>query len=741
MTIERMFRHGTAAILLACAVFMSPLLRAAEGQWSVNLRDADIRTFIDQVSAMTGKTFVIDQRVKGKITVIAPEAMNSATVYQVFLSVLSVNGFAAVPTGRVIKIVPDGNAKQDSIPLDTSPKPSGDEMITRVISVTNSSAAELVPVLRPLVPQGGHMAAVTGANVLVVTDHAENVARLEQVIARIDGADAEELEVIQLKSAWVGDVVDVLGSFSSGSGEAGKPASRAGGNTLSAGRVKIVADERTNRLILRGDTQARARLKKIIDTVDVPAEATSGSVHVLRLRHADAKKTAEILKGMVDGGGSSSSASAGKDAGATALLNPASGKIAIQADESLNALVVRADPTVMQQIRALVAQLDVRRAQILIEAAIVEVGGTTGRELGVQMASGSEDSGIIGVNFSGVGRSLNDIAGSLLSPTTSRGLTDGITLAGGKRNSNGDVSFGGVVQALASNANVNLLSTPSILTLDNQEAKIIVGENVPFITGSSSSSGEGTSNPFTTIKREDVGIQLKVTPTLIDENNVKLVINQEVSSVKPSQDGVQSSDIITSKRSIATTVLAGNRQTVVLGGLIEDRVTETVKKVPLLGDIPVLGILFRSKGVSRGKQNLMVFLRPTVLSDNDSTGEISRQKYGGVRSLSFEINSRGDISRVQAEEVLPTQLGDLFTGLNGPEDKTNTPAEREDAVAPSAQPATATEAPAVVAPADAAATPASAAPAQGPSPMPEPGSAESVAPVSEGGPAAMQSVQ
>jgi general secretion pathway protein D len=752
MTIEGVFRNKVAVLVTVVALLATPFAQAADGQWSINLRDADIRTFVDQVSVMTGKTFVVDQRVKGKITVIAPESMNSASVYQVFLSVLSVNGFAAVPTGRVIKIVPDGNAKQDSIPLDTSARPSGDEMITRVISINNSSAAELVPVLRPLVPQGGHMAAVPGANVLVVTDHAENVSRLEQVIARIDGADAEELEVVQLKSAWVGDVVDVLSSFSSGGGDAGKAAAaRAGGGTaISAGRVKIVVDERTNRLILRGDTAARARLRKIIDTVDVPAEATSGSVHVVRLRHADAKKTAEILKGMVDGGGSSSSSSANKDGGATALLNPASGKIAIQADESLNALVVRADPTVMQQIRAVVAQLDVRRAQILIEAAIVEVGGTTGRDLGVQMASGNEDSGIIGVNFSGIGRSMNDIVASALSPTTSRGLADGVTLAGGKRDSNGDVSFGGVIQALASNANVNLLSTPSVMTLDNQEAKIIVGENVPFITGSSSSTGDGTSNPFTTIKREDVGIQLKVTPTLIDEENVKLVINQEVSSVKPSEDSIQSSDIITSKRSISTTVLAGNRQTIVLGGLIEDRVTETVKKVPLLGDIPVLGILFRAKSVSRGKQNLMVFLRPTVLADNKSAVELSQQKYSGVRALSFDINARGDIARVQAEEMLPTALGDLFSGLNGKAQQKGgktpdaEPADAADAAGTGGStagsteqaPAASTPAPDEVAPMAPSATETGVPAAAG-----APDTAEKDASVPEGGPAATQSVQ
>ncbi|MFP5439939.1 MAG: type II secretion system secretin GspD [Gammaproteobacteria bacterium] len=661
VNIQRILGRALAALLLAMAC-LAPAT-AADGEWSINLRDADIRAFIDQVSAMTGKTFVVDQRVKGKITVIAPQPMSSATVYQVFLSVLSVNGFAAVPTGRVVKIVPDGNAKQDSIPLDTSEKPSGDAMITRVIAINNSSAAELVPVLRPMVPQSGHLAAVPGANVLVVTDHGENIARLEQVLARIDGADAEELEVVQLQHAWVGDVLDMLGTFVSGDGAKGAAASaRQGGNSLSAGRVRIVADERTNRLILRGDAAARERIRTLVKTLDVQAEANTGSVQVIRLRHAEAKKTAELLKGMIDGGGSTAS-SAGKDAGgAAALLNAVGGKVAIQADESLNALVIRAEPSIMQQIKAVVSQLDVRRAQILIEAAIVEVGGSTGKDLGVQWASGDPDSGLVGTNFSTAGRSLNDIAATIISPATSSGLAEGVTVAGGKRASNGDIQFAGVLQALASNANVNLLSTPSVLTLDNQEASIVVGENVPFITGSSTATGSGVANPFTTIKREDVGIQLKVTPTMIDDENVKLVINQEVSSVKPSEKGVQSSDIITSKRSIATTVLAGNRQTVVLGGLIEDRVSETVKKVPLLGDIPVIGILFRAKSVSRGKQNLMVFLRPSIVRDSQSAGELSAAKYNGVRALAFEIDSRGDIARLQEGEALPERMDGLFSG-------------------------------------------------------------------------------
>lgn len=712
MKIQGILRRLLALSVLLLA-FATPL-NAADGQWSINLRDADIRAFIDQVSTMTGKTFVVDQRIKGKITVIAPEPMSSATVYQVFLSVLNVNGFAAVPTGRVIKIVPDGSAKQDSIPLDTSERPSGDEMITRVIAISNSSAAELVPVLRPMVPQSGHLAAVTGANVLVVTDHAENIARLEQVIARIDGADNDELEVVQLTHAWVGDVLDMMTSFAA-SGEGGKTAAGRPGNSnaISAGRVRIVADERTNRLILRGDPKARERLRKLIDTVDVPAEANTGSVQVIRLRHANAKKTADLLKGMVDGGGSSGAASGGKDGGTAALLNPVGGKISIQADESLNALVIRAEPSVMQQVRAVVAQLDVRRAQILIEAAIIEVGGTTGKDLGVQWASGDPDTGLVGTNFTGAGRSLNEIGAAIVNPLSAAGLAEGATFIGGKRGSNGDIQFAGVLQALSSNANVNLLSTPSVLTLDNTEASIIVGENVPFITGSSTSSGNGTSNPFTTIKREDVGIQLKVTPTMIDDENVKLVISQEVSSVKPTQESIQSSDIITSKRSISTTVLAGNRQTVVLGGLIEDRVTETVKKVPLLGDIPVLGILFRAKSVKRGKQNLMVFLRPTIVRDGESAGALSAAKYRGVRALAIELDSRGDVSRVQEYEALPEQMEGLFSGRGGPGSKADKSAPVP--AAPAATPAPASDGkvavpsvvtpPVAVAPADAAAAP------------------------------------
>lgn len=670
MNITRSARNGLLALLLAIIPCVMPSLvsaQAADGQWSINLRDADVRAFIDQVSVMTGKTFVVDQRVKGKITVIAPEPMDSHTVYQVFLAVLSVNGFAAVPSGNLVKIVPDANAKQDSIPLDLSLRPSGEDLITRVIALEGASATELVPVLRPLLPQSGHMAAVAGANVLVVTDRAENIGRLEDVIASIDGGNAQELEVVQLTHAWVGDVIDMLDTFSAQTGgDAGKGAVGRRAGAVNAGRVRIVADERTNRLLMRGEQNARARLLSLIRSIDVPAEANTGSVQVIRLRHAEAKKTAEILKAMIDGSSSGSSTASGGASAASALVNAAGGKVSIQADESLNALVVRAEPAAMQQIKAVVSQLDVRRAQILIEAAIVEVGGSAGKALGVQWASGDPDSGVIGSNFSGAGRSLNEIAAAIINPVAAAGLAEGITLAGGERNANGDIQFAGVLQALASSANVNLLSTPSVLTLDNKQATIIVGENVPFITGTATNTSGGVSNPFTTIQRQDVGIQLKVTPTLIDDGNVKLVIEQEVSSVKPKEDAIQSSDLITSKRSISTTVLAGTGQTVVLGGLIEDRVSETVKKVPLFGDIPVIGILFRAKNVSRGKQNLMVFLRPTLVRDADHAGELTRARYNGVRSLAYEVDSRGDIARIQERQPLPEDPAEMFRGRNAP---------------------------------------------------------------------------
>ena len=619
--------------------------------WTVNIRNADIQAFIGQVADMTGKNFVVDPRVRARdVTVISRQPLTSEEVYELFLSVLQVHGYAAVEAGEIIKIVPNTTAKQGNLPL-TQSDVSGEALITRVITVDNSPVEELVPVLRPLVPQYGHLAAVGSANALIISDHADNIRRMEAIIAHLDGSEAEEVEIIPLQHAWVGDVIKLLETLTPQQG--GQQQGRR--QQVREGRLSLVADERTNRLIVKGDSVARRRAVDLISELDV-RPSQSGGVQVIRLSHSNAEDMAELLKNFAD---------VATENGAEG--SPPGTRVSIQADPSMNALVLRAEPALMQELQSIIRQLDVRRAQILIEAAIVEVGGDLGLQLGVQFAAGNERSGVGGTNFSNVGLSINDIVGSILSgqPTSGAQLNDGVTIGGGQRDSSGNFRWGGFLQALASSSNVNLLSTPSVLTLDNQEASIVVGQNVPFVTGQSTSTGAGLDNPFQTIQRQDVGITLTVTPSLAGEGTVRLELEQEASAVQAAADGINAVDLITSTRSIKTTVLADDGETIVLGGLIQDDVRRTVRKVPLLGDIPVLGVLFRSTSDTREKRNLIVFLRPTILADNERLLELTRQRYLGITALQFRVNRRGDLERV-VPQPLPTEVERLFDGRNAP---------------------------------------------------------------------------
>ncbi|MDF1780920.1 MAG: type II secretion system secretin GspD [Alcanivoracaceae bacterium] len=627
---------------------------SADGKtWTVNIRNADIQAFIAQVAEMTGKNFVIDPRVRSRdVTVISKQSLNSEEVYQLFLSVLQVHGYAAVPAGDVIKIVNNTVAKQSNLPLVQSRNINGEELITRVIPIKNSPVDELVPVLRPLVPQYGHLAAVSSANALIISDHADNIRRIEAIISHLDNAENQEVHIIQLENAWVGDLVKLLENLTPEKG---------GRRKEQPSSVTLVADERTNRLIIRGDQNAVGRLRSLVVELDIPQNQTGG-VQVVRLAHADSKSMAELLKTFTD------SASEGKPGEKS---TPTNSKVSIQADESLNALVIRAEPAQMTEIKSVINQLDIRRAQILIEAAIVEVTGDKGKALGFQYAAGNENDGVVGVNFSNVGVSVNQILGSIIGGSAAGAqLGDGITVGGGEVDSNGDLKWGVIMQALASTTNANLLSTPSILTLDNQEASIIVGENVPFVTGQSTSTGAGVSNPFTTIQREDVGLTLKVTPHLAGSDSIRLELEQETSSVKDSTSSstTQPVDIVTTKRKIQTTVLADDGETIVLGGLIRDDIREVQRKVPLLGDIPLLGVFFRSTTKARSKQNLMVFLRPTILADNERLVKMTRKNYLGITALQFEVTKNGDLERV-VKKPLPAKVENLFRGRDPiPED-------------------------------------------------------------------------
>ena len=627
-----MFKRLLSLTLVTLTLSLSTPLSAEDQNWQVNLKDADISAFIGQIADITGKSFVIDPRVKGKVTVISTDSMNDEAVYELFLSVLQVHGYAAVPAGDVIMVVQQNSVKQQGADLEAKIKKQSREMLTKVLTIKNTPALDLVPILRPLVAKYGHLAGVKSANALIISDHAANIARIEQIIDRLDKSGSEELEVIQLKEAWVGNVVTMLQNLDPDKVAQGK----SGGG---AGSIRVVADERSNRLIVKGEKTARERIRQLIEELDKPSYF-SGSAKVIRLQYADAKKLAELLKNLMS---DSDSAGTGKDA------KKVKGKASIHADEELNALVVRAEPSLLKEIDDVIHELDVRRAQVLIESAIVEVSGNVTDGLGFQWLTGQTDRPVAGTNFSTTGNSLNQIATA--ATAGSGALATGLTL-GAFSEKNGEIEFGAIIQAIESESNTNLLSTPSIMTLDNQEAEIIVGQNVPFITGQTSSSTN--TNPFTTITREDVGVTLKVKPHIHEGSSLRLEVEASAESVAPTSVQGQA-DLITNKRSLKTMILAADGETIVLGGLISDDITEAEDKVPLLGDIPLIGWLFKSKRTEHIKRNLMIFLRPTIVLDKQKAVDLTHDKYNGI--WSFELSE--DIGETDTN----TRIDNMFKGV------------------------------------------------------------------------------
>lgn len=646
-----------------CLVWVSPLFAQTI---TLNLKDADINALISTVAEVTGKNFIVDPRVKGKVTVISSRAMDANEVYQVFLSILNVHGFAAVPSGEVIKIVPDVTAKQDRIPTVSDEKPGrGDEMVTRVIQVDNVAAAQLVPILRPLVPQQGHLAAYPATNVLIISDRAENVSRLVDIIRRIDSPSEAEVEIIRLEHASAAEVVRILTAV--GRAEAGP------GKTPGTTSITLVADERTNSVLLGGDRAERLRLRAIIAHLDTPLER-GGNTKVIYLKYAKATELVQVLQGV----GQSQEEGQPKPPTATAGQK----QLDIQADEATNALVITAPPALMMSLESVIRQLDIRRSQVLIDAIIAEVGERKARELGVQWvvnSRNSEGSPIGGTNFTNIGTTLTSIINGVFSESLPA-LSGGLSLGGGSITDDGQLNWAVIVQALAADTDVNILSTPSLMTLDNEEAEIVVGQNVPFVTGSFTQTGTGGSSvdPFQTIQREDVGITLKVKPQINEGNAVVLEIEQETSSISQS---AAASDIITDKRSIKTNVLVEDGHVVVLGGLIEDRVTETEQKVPLLGDLPVLGALFRATGTNHDKQNLMVFIRPAILRDTGVSDSYSSRKYNMLRARQYDLHGPG-VPLIPGAEIprLPPfeQLLELPPPFEAPSDASSGDAAQSD---------------------------------------------------------------
>ncbi|GEM_PF-45796 len=620
---------------------------AAEGDdgsaFTLNLNNVDIHSLIGTVSKRTGTNFVVDPRVKARVTVVSAKSMNAGELYQVFLSVLQVHGYAAVPTGDVVKIVPEVSAKQGPV-ADYTRNDVGDELVTHVVPVENVPAAQLVPILRPLVPQQGHLAAYAATNALIITDRAANIARLIAIIRRIDRPDNEEIEFVRLEHASAAEVVRILNSLQS--------AGKGGGEAPVQASARLAADERTNSVLISGERAARLRLRGLIAHLDTPLES-DGNTRVVYLRYAAAPEMLEVLKGVSEGQAKVDAAGAGGAAAGGGGGSTARDKIDIQADEQTNALIITAPPGEMRSIMSVIQQLDIRRAQVLVEAIIAEISEDNTRQLGVSFAADAR--GTAGpLGFSNLGGAASELASASVNPAA---VGPGLSLALGDFNGAG-IDFGFLVRAIASNANNNILSTPSLVTMDNQEAEIIVGQNVPFVTGQTASANN--DNPFQTIERQDVGLSLKVKPQINEGDTIKMEIEQEVSNVATTAQA-NTADIVTNKRSIKTTVLVEDGQTLVLGGLIDDTLRDSEEKVPLLGDIPVLGHLFRYRGTTKVKQNLMIFMHPVILRDERTADEQSKKKYNFLRDRQLQAGEEGVGLLDDATPVLP-EFEVLFNG-------------------------------------------------------------------------------
>ncbi len=648
---------SSLVLAITVSVTLSPSVYAEESA-QINLRDVEIPTLIETVSRITGKSFIIDPRVKGRVTVITSSDIDKNELYETFLSILQVHGFSAVPSGagsNLIKVVPSNQAKQQPVPVigvkeEQSKKKStrnSDELITRVIRVEHVPAAMLVPILRPLVPSTGQLQAYGPSNTILISDRAANIERLIKVIKRMDRADDEELEVIPLKYASAKDLAATIQKLQQSSVK-GAPT-----------KNKISADDRTNSLLISGDKSSRQQVRKIIAKLDT-SQPLQEKTKVIYLKYAKAVDLAKVLTGF-------SAVQKTTKATTKGAAGTQKADIDIQADEASNSLIITAEPDVQRNLAKVISRLDVRRAQVMVEAVIAEVSANLSKTLSVNLGLSSTE-GIVGASgtVAGVSALLNiftadadNVASGLGGNGGRLGLVDNV----------GSNKFGLLIDALSGDGATNVLSTPTVLALDNEEASIVIGEEVPFVTGSYTSTGDTTnpSNPFQTIERKDIGITLKIKPQINDGSSVRLDIEQEVSSISASSTGAD--DRITNKRSIATSVMVEDDQVLVLGGLMRDRFTDSVSKVPLLGDVPVLGKLFRSTTTEKTKTNLMVFIHPMIMRDVLSGDHYTRQKYNKLKKAQSLSNvTRRGILKDKATEF-PADLRHNLAQKLTPEQK------------------------------------------------------------------------
>ena len=718
-----------AALWFALAACAIPPAAAAEGTVTLNFVNADIEAVIRAVAEMTGRNFVVDPKVKGTINIISAKPVPVGLVYPTLLSALRLQGFAAIEDGAIVKIVPEADAKQQGgTVLSGGVGPGGDRLVTEVVPLRFESAAQLVNVLRPLITPNNTITAYPATNALVITDYASNLKRIERIIATLDQPPSGEPTVVPVRHASALDLVAMLNKLVI----EGAPADQ-------QQRVTMVADPRSNSIIIRSDNSGRAaRVRQLIEQLDTPGRA-GGNIYIIYLKHAEATRIATTLRALLSGGGESGVPGAGMtqpaatpgQTGGGALAQTvatvasvatgvgfSAGGVAIQADPTNNALIIQAPEPVYNNLRSIIDRLDIRRAQVYIEALVVEVSANRAAEFGIQWQalSGIGRSGVQGfggTNF-GVRGSGNNIIDAAINPgTLGQGLNIGIL--------NGVVTIPGLgeilnlaflARALETDADANILATPALLTLDNEEARIIVGQNVPFITGQYAQTGSSTSvTPFQTVERRDVGLTLRVKPQITEGGGVRLVVYQEVSRV---DSQTNPAGIITNKRALESLVTVDDGQIVVLGGLISEEYVGSTDKVPLAGDIPFIGGLFRYDNRQRVKTNLMVFIRPTVVRGGRGAETLTQERYDYLLGEQQRVTPEArvfwnDTTRPQMQLPAGPSTAPLIAPLPRP-----VPVVPRQPGGPDAPPATGSETPAPLAPAPSAAPGSPASPAAAP---------------------------
>jgi len=638
-------RKMVAAMML-CAVAQMPLLplsHAAEkagGEAVLNFVGADIESVIKAVGHYTNMTFIVDPRVKGTISLVSEKPVTKAQAFSLLSSTLRLQGFTIVIGDGFAKVVPESDAKLQSGPIQSGGI-RGDQIATQIFRLNYESAPNLVTVLRPLISPNNTINANPGNNSLVITDYADNLKRLGKIIAALDAPANGDLDIVPIRHAIASDIAVMVNRLM-------EPAPASGG----VERVNIMADGRTNSVVIRSPSVARANLaKSLIARLDQPT-SQPGNVHVVYLKNADATKLAQTLRAVVSADTSAPAQSASSPQSPAGQPNAAGGFSApppasssssqgglpaggaagfIQADVSTNTLIITANESVYRNLRAVIDQLDARRAQVYIESLIVEITDAKAAEFGIQWM------GTAGIGNSdyrvGAGTILSNGSnnlGTLVAAGSKAMPGNGLSLGIFRQLPGGNITLGAVAHALATDGNSNILSTPNLITLDNEEAKIIVGQNVPFITGSFTTAGSGTSaNPFQTIERKDIGLSLRVKPQISEGGTVKMAIYQETSDIDTSQSNA--AGLITNKRSIDTNVLVDDGQIIVLGGLVKDSASDSTEKVPGLGDLPIIGNLFKYQTRDRKKTNLMVFLRPTIVRSNEQSVNLMADRYNYIR--------------------------------------------------------------------------------------------------------------